>query len=169
MFALKTFAQYDKKVTLSQNALKELYLVVLGAATIPNNATDYVENSTYDLASYLTVQSVYGTYGNTLSNTTSGCYGGAYSGGFARCKIKVSPFSLPIATSSTVTYLLSVTAPNPTEFILNAGESTNPNPRTCAQSASAIEKSSVSIFKSASDTPLAAAHAGSTRRHPCCK
>jgi RHS repeat-associated protein len=125
MFALKQFAQYDKKVTLSQNALKELYLVVLGAATVPNNINDYTISATFDLASYLSVQTVYGAYASTLSNTTSGCNGGSFSSGYGRCVIRVSPFSLPVATSSTVSYLLSVTAPNITEFVLNVGESSN--------------------------------------------
>ncbi len=128
--ALKTIAQYDKKVTLSATTSKELYLVAIGAALIPNNATEYITSSIIDLTSYLSIQSVYGAYGSTLSNTTSGCYGGTYTGGFARCMIRATPFSLPVATTSQVTYFLSVTAPSPIEFILNAGESIDPRKGT---------------------------------------
>lgn len=130
MVALRAFADHDRNVTLSWDTLKELYLVTLGAATIPNDVTEYTESSVYDLASYLTVQTVYGTYSSTLSNTTTGCQGGSFqlggTGYLGRCKIRVSPFTLPVATSSTVTYKLAVTAPHVTDFILNAGESTSP-------------------------------------------
>lgn len=125
ILALKKIAQYDKNVTLTATTTKELYLVVLGAAMIPNNINDYTSSSVFDLVSYLSVETVYGSYGSTLSNTTTGCNGGTFTGGLARCVIRVSPFSLPIATSSTVIYLLSVTAPNITDFMLNAGESIN--------------------------------------------
>lgn len=124
--ALKTIAQHDKNVMLSATTSRELYLVALGAAAVPNNITDYFTNSIFDVASYLSVETVYGAYGSTLSNTITGCHGGTYSTGYGRCTIRVSPFNLPIASTSQITYYLSVTAPNPIEYILNAGESVDP-------------------------------------------
>ncbi len=123
---LKQFAYYDKGVTLSASTTRELYMTMLNAAYIPNSANEYSINSVFDLTPYLSVQTYYGSYGSTLSSTDSGCNGGSYSTGYGRCAIKTTAFSLPIATSSVVTYLLSVNAPQAIEYILNAGESINP-------------------------------------------
>ncbi len=129
MAALTSFIQYDKKATLSYNAIKELYFVVLGAATIPNNPSDYTATSIFDLTSYLTVNSYqYNGYTGTWPFYASGCYAGYYSGSgstpWTRCVITTSAFSLPTATSSTVSYILTVSkTPQPTEWPLVVGNS----------------------------------------------
>lgn len=129
MVALGSFALYDKKVTLSSNTLKELYLVVLGAATIPNNLTDYIATSIFDLSSYLTINSYqYNGYTGTWPFYASGCYAGHYTGSgstpWTRCVITTSSFSLPVATSSAVSYILTVSkTPQPTEWPLVVGNS----------------------------------------------
>ncbi len=130
MVALKDFALYDKKVTLSQNALKELYLVSLGAASIPNNLTDYISNATFDLTGYLSTNSYQynPTLGTWFLYGSSVCNAGAfeYYGSIAvtRCIVTNSSFTLPVATSSTVSYILSTTIPpQPVENPLIVGKS----------------------------------------------
>lgn len=127
--ALTSFIQYDKRATLSYNAVKELYFVVLGAATIPNNSSDYTATSIFDLSSYLTINSYqYNGYTGTWPFYASGCYAGYYTGSgsnpWTRCVVTTSSFTLPVATSSTVSYILTVSkTPQPTEWPLVVGNS----------------------------------------------
>jgi RHS repeat-associated protein len=112
-YALSTFIQYDKKVILPGSALNELYLVALGAAIIPNNSNEYVSNSVFDLTPFLSVNSY--IYSGTAWNlyTSSVCDAEKFSsyGSIAvtRCVISTTPASLPVSSSSIVSYILTIT------------------------------------------------------------
>jgi len=127
MVALKAFALHDKNVTLSWDTLKEVYLVVLGAASIPNNSTEFTQNATYDLSSYLVINSYKTVSGQFTLQWATTCNGGYVSSTvYSRCVMGTSPFTLSVSTSTTVNYILSLkNSPNPTETALLMGPSTN--------------------------------------------
>ncbi len=127
MVALQSFAKNDKGVTLSWNTLKELYLVVIGAASIPNNTGDYTQNAVYDLSNYLVINSYKTVSGQFTLQWTTACNGGYVSSlTYSRCVIGTSPFSLSVSSSTSVSYILSLkNSPNPTETTLLMGSSTN--------------------------------------------
>jgi YD repeat-containing protein len=128
MLALSLFAFYDKKTTLSVQALKELYLSAIGAAVIPNKVEDYTSVSVFDVSGNLIIKS-YGKSGSNsydilLSNT---CRSAGSGNPHARCVIGSSQFTLPVASSSVIKYILTLLPPpSQAELPLVVGESPNP-------------------------------------------
>lgn len=114
--ALSSFAFYDKKVTLSQNTLKELYLVTLGAASVPNNIDEYSSNAIFDISSYISATSYLNNgYVTTWDYYSPSCISTlVYPGGTTskvRCLMSTSPFTLPASSSSTFKYVLTLAPP----------------------------------------------------------
>lgn len=128
MLALSLFAFYDKKTTLSVQALKELYLSAIGASIIPNKVEDYTSVSVFDVSGNLIIKS-YGKSGSNsydilLSNT---CRSAGSGNPHARCVIGSSQFTLPVASSSVIKYILTLLPPpSQAELPLVVGESPNP-------------------------------------------
>ncbi len=128
MVSLQSFAKNDKGITLSWSTLKELYLVVIGAASIPNNIGDYTQNAVYDLSNHLIINSYRTVNSQFTLQWTTACNGGYVASipSPSRCVIGTSPFSLTVSTSTTVNYILSIkNSPSPTESSLLMGPSTN--------------------------------------------
>ncbi len=113
MYAIKSIIYYEKGITISDTAARELYFVYLGLGTIPKSIASYTENASFDVSGYLTAASYYRQY-YTVYKYSDDCspYTGSWygSGITARCFIRTNQFSLPIAndTSTTIKYVLTM-------------------------------------------------------------